>query len=180
MPTQLVPGEDDGAAIMATIGHICIQWARLESTLLGICAVLARTPPSEAFIIFGGLDMRPRLNMAVNLARHHKMERKLLDRLTTIRVTITKEKLDDKRNQAVHGAHSDSTTPQHVKLTMARWSGDKRDQEISIAELHKTGLRLNDLANEAYLILIAYVESLGVNHSRENANDTFVKTNPTA
>jgi hypothetical protein len=178
MPTQLVPGEDDHSAVMALIGHICVQWARLENTLLGLCAVCTRLSPEEAFLTFGGLDMRPRLNMAINLATHHKMQPHLLKRLRGIRETISKKKLDDKRNQAVHGVHSDSDLPQHIRLTMVRWGGDKRVQDVSIIDLHSTGREICDLANECYSILMAHVERLDTDHFREYGSSEFVETNP--
>lgn len=68
MVTQFVPGQDDNAAIMACIGNVCIQWALLEQNIMGILGACPNCPLEEVAILFGGLDMKPRLNMAIKIA----------------------------------------------------------------------------------------------------------------
>ena len=53
MVTQLTPGDDDGAATMACIGFVCIQWALLEANLLAVLAACQGVTIEEAAILFG-------------------------------------------------------------------------------------------------------------------------------
>ena len=163
---------------MACIGHICVQWALLENNLLGLTGIISNMPIEEAYIVFGGLDMRPRLNMAVNLSRHHKLHPPLLKRLLAVRDAVSKNKIDEKRNRAIHGVHQISEKPLHVSLTMARWSGDKRTTDVSIADLHKSGFDILDLAQEVWAIIQAYGIWKFGEHRPENTVSQFVKASP--
>lgn len=176
--TVLVPGKDDHAAIMAGIGHICVQWASLETILLAIIGAIENMPPKEYYIVFGGLDMRPRLGMAITLAEYHKIHPRLINRLRTLRTKMDKAKIADRRNQAVHGAHTDSDIPEHVQLTMVRLKGDRQTEAISVADLRDLGFEILALADEA----ISIFRDFGVwkfgEHRPENNVRQFVATSP--
>lgn len=156
MPTELIPGEDDPAAIMACIGHVCVQWALLENNLLGILAAAQGISIDEAAIIFGGLDMKPRLNSAILLAEHHKWKPPLLKRLRALRATIDQGKYVDRRNMLIHGVHSASDKPQHFKLYTPRRKGAAQIEEWSISDAHRFGMQVQDAALEAYAIFGEY------------------------
>lgn len=102
MPTQLTPGEDDQAAIMVCIGYICVQWALLETTILHIAGYIEQMVPDEAYIVFGGLDIRPRLGMAINLSRFHGYPTSLTNQLSNLRKEMTASDIANRRNTAVH------------------------------------------------------------------------------
>lgn len=156
MPTQLVPGEDDVAAVMACVGHVCIQWSLLEQTLIIILGTCQSIPPDEAAIVFGGLDMKPRLNLAINLAEHHKWPPPLVKRLRKLRADIDKEKLVDKRNIIVHGVQCASELPQSFKLYTPRRKGDAQEETWSILEAHALGEAIHTAHKEAYAIFEEY------------------------
>lgn len=156
MPTVLVPGEDDQTAIMACIGNICVQWALLETNILHIAGLIEQMPPDEAYIVFGGLDIRRRLNMAVNLSRYHGYPTALTNQLTALRQDMKDSDIVNRRNTAVHGVHSASNAPHSMKLTMVRYSGDRRDQDLSVLDFHAIGDEIQRLAVRAYSIFENY------------------------
>lgn len=135
---------------MAAIGHICLQWARLEMALLGVIYAIEDMPVEKGEIIFGGLDIKPRVNMAIGLARYSKVPQRIVRRLVELRTVIQKD-LMDQRNQAVHGAHKnlegDETT-----VRMVRWSGDKKDKTLSVLDLHQLGVAILEAADECWAV----------------------------
>jgi len=48
-------------SFLAGIGHICLQWALLEQTLLGIIAAAENMPLEKTYTRFGTTDMMPAL-----------------------------------------------------------------------------------------------------------------------
>lgn len=160
---------------MATIGHVCLQWSLLEGNLLAFLGVIQNIPPEESYILFGGMDMRPRLGTAISLARHHKIPLRFTKRLEDVRKTITNNQIDDRRNQAVHGVHNQSDQLHSTKLVMARWRGDKRAQDVSVADLHKLGMEIVDLNQAVYSIIVDYAAWKFGDHPAINASREFVK-----
>jgi hypothetical protein len=141
--SQDFPGTADAdynhAVIMAGIGYVCVQWALLETVAANVIWAFLTMDHETGAIVTGGLDLRPRLSMAIALAEHVKAPPHIKSGIRQIRDTLTKEKLDDRRNQAIHGAHSASDDPSKVNLTMLRWRGDKRTKAVSALELAELG-----------------------------------------
>ena len=157
---------------MATVGYVCLQWSRLEMGILGVIYTIEDMPAEKGEIIFGGLDILPRVNMAINLARYAKLPPRFTKRLTNVRKAL-QGGLCDRRNQVVHGAHrdmeSDSTT-----LTMVRWKGDKRTKTLSAMDIQKLGNEIFELGNECWAIMEDLASWKFGTHSEENL------TNPDA
>ncbi|NRD88778.1 hypothetical protein C8024_03880 [Sphingopyxis sp. BSNA05] len=116
---------DPHIKILTSIGYICVQWALLEYLVLHSIFAIVDMDEKQGDILFGGLDMQPRLNTALNLAKHHEAPEQITDQIKSIRKAI-QGGLSDKRNMAIHGVHADSETPDSVKLHMPRWGGPKR------------------------------------------------------
>jgi hypothetical protein len=176
MVTQLTPGEDDHSAIMACIGFVCVQWALLENNLLGILANTERVTIPQAAILFGSLDMKPRLNMAINLATFHKWKPPLLKRLRNLRSDIDMAKLIDRRNLLVHGVHKDSAKPQHFILYTPRRSGTAQEEEWSILMAYDLGNEIQKMALEAWAILQDHASWAGSEHGAEHGSSQLVAT----
>lgn len=88
---------------------------------LGCDLCLEDLPNERGAIIYGGLGMLPRFNMAINLVRHHKAAQHITRSLVDIQDGIAQ-----KRNQAVHGVHGDADDIAAIRLTMLRWPRPKR------------------------------------------------------
>lgn len=161
---------------MACIGHVCMQWSLLEQTLIMILATCQNVPNNEAAILFGGLDMKPRLNMALNLAEHHRWPPPLVKRLRKLRTHIDKTKLVDRRNLIVHGVHSASDTPQAFNLYTPRRKGNAQEETWTIVEAHSLGREINAAVKEAYAILTEYGALKFGDHSPEDVSSQFVAT----
>lgn len=148
MQIEGVPGS---VRILAAIGQVCLQWARLEMALIGLLSAFEEIDTERAYILFGGLDILPRINMVLNLGRHHKLPRRFLSRIEAVRTLLQKGGLADRRNQVVHGAHrdieDDSTT-----LTMIRWKGAKRHKTMTATEIHHLGMEIYEAGNEVWSI----------------------------
>ena len=138
--------------IMAGIGGVCVQWALLEHLVLGMIATNENMTLDRVYLIFGSLDMKPRLDMAINLARASKTPEPLVKRIIAVRTALKDEKLADRRNQAVHGVHKESSHADSIDLTMPRWSGDRRTQTVSTTDLYQLSLRLKELGDEIWSI----------------------------
>ena len=141
----------DHLKVMAGIGGVCVQWALLEHIVLGMIATSEGISLDRAYLMFGSLDMTPRLNMAILLARDAKTPESMVKRIIAVRTTLREKKLADGRNQAVHGVHKDAQSDS-VKLTMPRWSGEKRTQVVTVMDLFRLSTRLSELGNDIWLI----------------------------
>lgn len=153
MQIEGVPGS---VRVLAAIGQVCLQWARLEMTLIALLCTIDEVETERAYILFGGLDILPRVNAALNLARYRKIPPHLVRRIESVRRVLQKD-VADRRNQVVHGAHrdlaDDSTT-----LTMVRWKGDKRTKTMSATEIFQLGVRIYELGDEVWSIMEAIAE----------------------
>ena len=136
--------------MMAAIGHVCVQWALLENNLLAILATCQTIPLEEAAIIFGSLDMKPRLNHAILLTRHHRWPRPLQTRIEALRKNIDKSKLVDRRNLIVHGVHSASDLPHSVNLYTPRRKGTAQNETWSVMDAYRIGEEVKAAALEAW------------------------------
>jgi hypothetical protein len=168
MATPFTPGVDDKAATMACIGFVCVQWALLENNLLGLLATAQNILIEEAAIIFGGLDMRPRLNTAILLAEHHKWLPPLQKRLKELRAAIDKAKLIDRRNMLVHGVHKEADKPETFVLYSPRKKGSAQQEIWTVGDAYNVGLAIQTAATEVHAILMAYGEGKFGNQLEEN------------
>ncbi len=134
--------------VMAGVGHVCLQWSLLEHLILGLLATIERMDLDKVYLVFGSLDMKPRLDMSINLARAKKVPVSIVKRIEAVRTALRDERLADQRNQAVHGVHKASDQPNSIQLTMPRWSGPRRTETISEMDLYRVATRLSALGVE--------------------------------
>lgn len=167
----------DQNKFLGMIGHVCLQWALLELNLLALLSALENIPSERAEIIFGGLDMQPRCNMAINLARHHRVPGPMVKRMEAIRKSL-QNGIADRRNQAVHGAHAESDFPQHVRLRMVRWKGDRSVQHVSISDMYNLAMEIATLATEAGQIFDDYGTWKFGNQLPESVSDDPAENDP--
>lgn len=139
---------------MSAIGYVCVQWSILEHVLLHAIFALTDMPHEQGEIAFGGMDIQPRVNAALNLARFQKAPRMIQSGLLEIRKAI-QGGLSDSRNLVVHGVHSDGSTPDAVRLHMSRWGGDKKETELTAPEIHQIGLDIRQQVAAAWDVFIA-------------------------
>ena len=142
--TIQIAGGHANLAVVAAIGHVCLQWSRLEMTVFGLLVTIELVELEKGAILFGGLDLLPRLNLAISLARANKVPIRLIKRIEEVRRAIQKGGLAERRNQVVHGAHKDMAEFE-TTLTMVRWSGEKRTKRF-------TAKSINEVAIEAYAL----------------------------
>lgn len=144
--------DDDKLKLLATIGHVCLSWSLLEHSILFIIATIEGIPEAKAEIIYGSTDWRPRLNVALNLARYEKLPQHFVQRLTAIRAKIDSDKIADRRNTVVHGAQRNSEAPGETVFHMARIGGGKKEQSMSALDVFALGTEINALVDEANAI----------------------------
>lgn len=136
--------------IMAGIGGVCVQWALLEHLVLGMIATNEGMRLEKAYLMFGSLDMKSRLDLAINLARAAKVPVPFVKRIENVRKALREERLSDRRNQAVHGVHKAFSQPNSIDLTMPRWPEPRRTQSVSETDLHQLGVRLAELQKDIW------------------------------
>jgi hypothetical protein len=145
-------------AFLAGIGHICLQWALLEQTILAVIAAAENLPFEKVYTRYGSLDMRQRLNMAIKLAHEDKWPVRLTKPLQAIRKEIQNdgERLAEKRNMFVHGAHEATDTAGEFALTMSRWAPDKRRQIVTLVDAAQLTARIAELVQQADAVFRNY------------------------
>lgn len=148
----------DQTSFLASIGHICLQWALLEQTILFIIGAAENLPIEKVYPRYGSLDMLPRLNMAINLTREAKWPVRLTNPLVEIRKALQRDgdKIAERRNLFVHGVHKPTEVPGEFELTMARWSADKRNQIVTVVDGVELANSIAQLAQKADGIFRGY------------------------
>lgn len=141
---------------LAGVGHICLQWALLEQSLLAIIAAAEDMPLEKTYTRYGTTDMMPRLRMAIRLVEEAKWPHPLQKKLKGIRERLQKGNLAERRNLFVHGVHKGIQSDRLVQLTMVRWNAQNREQIVSISEAADLAGHLATLAREAGSIFDEY------------------------
>jgi hypothetical protein len=129
---------------LTLIGNVCVQWSALEYQVAACIWMLLELDIETGKIVTGGLDMLPRLNMAINLARHLKAEKALIDCLVKARAEI-QGGLDTKRNRAVHGVHTAVTIAGDALVEVHRGKGGRDATAFPLEELAGLSRSLNAL-----------------------------------
>ena len=137
---------------LSSIGHVCLQWSLLELTLLAFLSSLEEIDVEKGEIIFGGLDIKPRINMAITLATQHNLPLPMLKELRAIRKVIQQD-LTERRNQAIHGAHGESAVLGTYNLRMSRWPAPKRLQPVSYEDMIALSSEIHVVQQRTYQVL---------------------------
>ncbi|HTN15575.1 MAG TPA: hypothetical protein VL094_12305 [Sphingomonadaceae bacterium] len=174
--SEAYPDVPGGVKIMAAIGHVCLQWARLEMALLAVIYTIEGVPMEKGELIYGGLDIIPRVNMAVRLAEYHRLPQPLKKRLINARKQLQND-LSERRNQIVHGAHRDADDDT-TTLTMVRWRGEKRDKTFTALDVHTVGTEIFELANDLWLWIDDYGKWKFPGHGHENSFRDLIQAGP--
>ncbi len=123
--------------------------------ILGLMDAIDGIPTAKGEMIYGSLDILPRINMAVRLAEYHRLSGPLVKRIIDVRKALqgkgTYDGLAARRNQIVHGAHRDLENGA-TTLTMVRWRGEKRDKTFTALEIHELAVELLNLGDEVWAI----------------------------
>lgn len=176
------PLVNDEVKIFAGIGVVCVEWALLEHIMLAIISSAENYSLEKTYMVFGGLDMLPRINLALKLTRHAKWPRTLSARIEAIRVEVQgksgRHGLQEKRNQLVHGVHAPSTKPESTRITMPRWGEPKRTEDISAMQVYELAKRLSSLAEEAGRIFDDYGTWKFGTNSQKDSSKQGAETEP--
>src|SRR4051794_1451847 len=77
---------------LSAIGHICLQWALLEQSVLFVIGAIEDLPMQKAYVMFAGMDMKPRLNLAIELAMQARLPHaRLIKPLMDIRKQLNRD-----------------------------------------------------------------------------------------
>lgn len=139
-------------------GQVCNKWAYLEYLLSNVIWWMLKLDKPTGMIVTGGLDMLPRLNMAINLGRHLKVDRKLITVLIELRGALQND-LIDRRNLIVHGVRSSWDGDDEVHAEVHRGKGARVPQRLDVDHLISVSLELGALQKK----LIDVIDPFGVN-----------------
>lgn len=169
--SETIPSQEFSVKLLAGIGNVCLQWSLLEHNLLYIIYAIEDLPWEKGEIMFGGCDMLPRLNMAINLAKHANIPKRFQKRLRDLRDTMRNEDLYNRRNRVVHGAQREGGSPGTVTFHMARIGGEKKAEDLTPWEIALLGNRIHEVSQEAWSLY----HDIGVwksdKHGAEDASD---------
>jgi hypothetical protein len=166
-------------AFLCAVGHICLQWALLEQTILFIIGAIENLPIQKAYKMFASLDIQPRLNMAIQLAEDAQLPYgRFIKPLKDIRAELQKggAKIADRRNLFVHGVHKFGTQHGEYVLTMTRWKGDRQSQTVTLVDAAQLAHEIALQAQKADRVFCDYgAWKFGVQH-QEGPRDKIAKT----
>lgn len=138
------------------IGNICWQWAHLEYLIALAIWSLLRIDNDTGRLITGGMNILPRINLALNLAKHLNAPTQAQRALKEVRTTLQKG-LDERRNRAIHGHRSlDSSDPQAEFVEMHRGKGAGTKVRQTNKDLAQLG---GDIADTARALQKAMLDS---------------------
>ena len=149
---------DEQNVFLASIGHLCLQWALLEQCLIAIIAAAENHSLEKTYARFGSLDMLKRLNMAIGLTREAKWPQRLIKPLVEIRTALQHSGggIADRRNLFVHGVHEHTGVRGEYALTMVRWSPDKRKTVVTALDCGQLTISIAQLVNKAEGVFLDY------------------------
>lgn len=171
---------DDDVKVMLTIGHVCLQYSRLELFVAVIIWVLLDLDEDKGAIMTGGMDLKARMAVAIALLEEMRAPSSFRRRLRAVQTELRSGDPDliERRNQAVHGAHKIEGGVR--VLTMLRWKKAKRHAPITVESLHELGAAFHRLGDEIFG-LMGDLERWHVRkHGRENGSDNLAGTTPVA
>lgn len=163
---------------MTSIGHVCLQWALLEHTILTLLAAIENIHIDEAALLLAGLDMRQRLCKSIDLAEYRKIQPHLIKRLRGLRTGIDKQKLVERRNRAVHGVQKKSERPRHFVFSMPRLKGLARDAHWTVADVYLLSMEIQAAGAEVTSIFQDFGTWKFGEHRAENEIGDFVAGKP--
>lgn len=131
---------------MIHIGNICGQWASVEYVLSILIWQLLKVDSETGKILTGGLDMMPKLNMAITLGNHLRAPRALVQSVIVARSAIQCG-IDVRRNQAVHGvSFLISESPFSVGVEVHRGKGRRQKEIVTNDQLHDLATELSQIS----------------------------------
>jgi len=162
--------------IMAGIGYVCLQYARLEIVLAGMIWALLDLDEHRGAIATGGMDLKARFGVALSLLEEMGAHGKMQTRLRKVQSDFRAAKMDERRNQAVHGAHKFENNA--YTFTMLRYPKAQREQEVTPEQLRDLGDELCALGNQVYELLGNIEGWARRYHSKKNAVNGFLGPDP--
>jgi hypothetical protein len=140
------------------VGTICKHWARIEYLFALTIWQMLNLDAETGKIVTGGLDMLPRVNIAINLARHTQQPKPVIKVLESARSAI-QDKLDARRNRAVHGVvFLDENFAYETEVHRGR--GNRQRQPLPTAELDSLCSDLLTVIIKLQTELSSYVPSV--------------------
>lgn len=104
----------------------------------------------ETWLRYGGLDLLPRINLAIRLAEKPGKPAHFAKRIRSARRKLQgRQGLSEKRNEVVHGAHR-SLDGQTATLTMTRYPEGNREIQVDPFSLNSLSREIHALANDVW------------------------------
>lgn len=152
----------DPVPYLTATGNVCHQWSYLEYLLSKAIWHLLGLDKKTGMIVTGGMDILPRVNMAIALATHLKANPSLLQALKDTRTAIQGRRKTDglqyQRNRIVHGVYSSNKEAMEPSVETHRGAGSRQREPINLAEIQQAG---TDIHAEAFK-LAAVFKPLGI------------------
>jgi hypothetical protein len=164
---------------LATIGHICLQWALIEQGLLALIGAAEHMPLEKTYTRYGTTDMIPRLRLTFRLTIEAGWPVQLTKRIKAVQ-TVIAGGLNDRRNLFVHGVHGPINEDGEVELTMARWPSGKRKQTVTALDGGVLAVELHEVAQEVHAIFDDYGRRKFGMERRANRDEQVAQANALA
>jgi hypothetical protein len=154
---------------MAHIGSLCLQWSYLEYIIAAIIWKQLNFDMPVGKIVTGGLDMLPRLNMAINLCRELKTDSRIERGLVAARKAL-QSGLQDDRNMVVHGQHW-LITGNAPSIEVQHGKGTRQPKIFTDQDIYKLVEDIAAVSNEIgrVLVLTGFIDTVNLSDI-ENAD----------
>ncbi|WP_125925562.1 hypothetical protein [Halomonas aestuarii] len=142
------------------IGYVCFQYSYLDYLVSNIIWGVLNIDKEAGKIVTGSLDIRPRLDMAVELLKHYDTHHELKEFVNTMKNRIEgKNGIINKRNIVVHGVFSSREGDPKVLVESHRSKRHRERAEMTVDEIRE----LHDRLCEESKSLVNIMEAHGFN-----------------
>ena len=135
-------------AYLIQIGNVCNQHSFFEYVIAHAIWHLLKLDKETGTIVTRGMDLRPLLEMAIELAAHLKTDKEVQAALGNALKEI--EKLNPKRNDIVHGVYSQSDSSKILKRENHRRKNRDR-KEITVDEIAEVGKNYSEASQKVLM-----------------------------
>ena len=164
---------------LAHIGGVCLQWSYLELLIGAIIWKLLNLEIEVGKIVTGGLDILPRLNMAINLCRELKADKRIVRALVTARKQL-QDGLLERRNMVVHGQHW-LLTGEIPLVEVQRGKGTRQPKPLPDGAIYDLVEAIGAVSNMIGTVLAecGFIDNLKLSELEKKALRTLLVVKPT-
>ncbi len=141
-------------------GYICTQYSYFDYLISNVIWHVLKVDKPTGIIVTGGMDIRPKIEMAISLLNHFEIENEIRFALQKFKNNASKENgFISKRNKIVHGIFSSSEGDPAVMVEVHRKKSQRDRHEMKVEYIQQCHDEILAANNE----LISLLKQSGIN-----------------